>query len=449
MKLKFIIFFKWIINTPYRSINRAYNLSKKIRNIHIHYMWYKYNRPAESHNIRIATYIDIILQEYASQIYWALIEFRLSKFLLHIFSFFSLKNRIEKNCKDHNLNSVNLNEKGNLLCFKSLEVHEASFNTFNKKIIWIEAVLSDLDIRKENYFFYPVRTFIPYSTKNVTSFNSNKSNKNILQILPYESVGLVPRSITRTLVRFKNELLSLSPSIVLTEFRLVKYQAIASLQYLLYLILGPWLISEVTKIFILRPIIIHYWNSNQYDIFLNSSQEEQALTRLQQIEELVWLDIILNHSSDIPLQNLSINIYQKTLEVVDLYNDRSINTVLNIFTDLMELCFLFFILIWGKKRLAILNSWIQELFYSLSDTMKAFFILLCTDLCIGFHSPHGWEILISSLLDHLALSHNPYIISCLVSTFPVILDTVFKYWIFRHLNRISPSIVVTYHTMNE
>ncbi|KAL3648523.1 hypothetical protein CASFOL_007947 [Castilleja foliolosa] len=32
--------------------------------------------------------------------------------------------------------------------------------------------------------------------------------------------------------------------------------------------------------------------------------------------------------------------------------------------------------------------------------------------------------------------HNDQIISGLVSTFPVILDTIFKYWIFRYLNRL-------------
>ncbi|RCU34567.1 hypothetical protein DVA76_19700, partial [Acinetobacter baumannii] len=34
-------------------------------------------------------------------------------------------------------------------------------------------------------------------------------------------------------------------------------------------------------------------------------------------------------------------------------------------------------------------------------------------------------------------------------TFPVILDTILKYWIFHYLNRVSPSLVVVYHSMNE
>ena len=81
--------------------------------------------------------------------------------------------------------------------------------------------------------------------------------------------------------------------------------------------------------------------------------------------------------------------------------------------------------------------------------MKAFSILLATDLCIGFHSPHGWELMIDSISENYGFAHNERIISGVVSTFPVILDTILKYWIFRRFNRISPSLVVIYHSMNE
>ena len=44
------------------------------------------------------------------------------------------------------------------------------------------------------------------------------------------------------------------------------------------------------------------------------------------------------------------------------------------------------LLIKGRKRLAVPKPWIQELFCSLNDTMKAFCILLLTDTCVHF----GW-----------------------------------------------------------
>ena len=56
---------------------------------------------------------------------------------------------------------------------------------------------------------------------------------------------------------------------------------------------------------------------------------------------------------------------------------------------------------------------------------------------------------VSSVYNDFGLAHKDQIISGLVSTFPVILDAIVKYWIFDYLNRVSPSLVVIYHSMNE
>jgi hypothetical protein len=71
------------------------------------------------------------------------------------------------------------------------------------------------------------------------------------------------------------------------------------------------------------------------------------------------------------------------------------------------------------------------------------------DLLVGFHSPRGWEICLETLLRHFGLPENEDFVLLFVAIFPVFLDTVFKYWIFRYLNKISPSTVVTYHSMLE
>nr|QZJ47361.1 CemA [Bartramia pomiformis] len=317
----------------------------------------------------------------------------------------------------------------------------------NKKLAWIEASLNDLDTWK-HYYSLSLFSFEKKNLENPLYFvDFEKIN---LTTTAYESIGLVPRSITRTLSGFQAELTGQSTSLVLQDFQIARYQALASLQYMLFLFFLPWGFSISFKIWFLEPWLENWWNNYQFQIFLNSFQQEIALKRLQEIEELIWLDkIMLNSLKEIQSQDLNIEIHQKTIQLVKAYNENSLNTLLQLLTDIIYFIILSAVFILGKQRLAILNSWIQELFYSLSDTMKAFFILLLTDLCIGFHSPHGWEIVIGSLLEHLGFAHNKHIISCFVSTFPVILDTVFKYWIFRHLNRISPSIVATYHTMNE
>ena len=68
---------------------------------------------------------------------------------------------------------------------------------------------------------------------------------------------------------------------------------------------------------------------------------------------------------------------------------------------------------------------------------------------VGFHSPHGWEILLEEIAEHLGLVPERDVMFVFIATFPVILDTVCKYWIFRYLSRISPSALATFKEMNE
>lgn len=462
-------FCQWFWNTPYRALDKAYQASKKVRNIQKDYLSYKNSIGSSSRRswYNVAIYIENVLNQSAITIYLALLEFKISNYICNITLkvFHDQQSNAQKiitPISNISLSDTMYNE--NWYMNNVLEKSEDSKKIYNssakyisegiemqnisRKMAWIEAVLADLDLLKnESWAFYNL----------MSQYNPQRNASSLFlaplgfkaKDIPYESLGLVPRSITRTLSRFQTELEGRSASLVLPEFRLAKYQAVASLQYMSFLILFPWFISNTCKILFLEAWIANWWNTTQSQVFLSFSQEEKALRRLQEVEELLWLDIIMADSSARQPQDLSAQIHQKTIDLVETYNQESIHTVLNLFTNFLSLAVVISLLIWGKKRLAILNSWIQEVFYSLSDTMKAFFILLLTDLCIGFHSPHGWEIFIGFVLEHLGFSHNKHVISCFVSTFPVILDTVFKYWIFRHLNRISPSIVVSYHTMNE
>jgi len=76
----------------------------------------------------------------------------------------------------------------------------------------------------------------------------------------------------------------------------------------------------------------------------------------------------------------------------------------------------------------------EEFLYNINSTIKDFSILLVTDLCIGFHSSHGWELMIGFVYDDFGFTHNDQI---LVSIFRVILEINFKHWCglsFQHKN---------------
>nr|WRY69750.1 chloroplast envelope membrane protein [Phyllanthus hirsutus] len=227
-----------------------------------------------------------------------------------------------------------------------------------------------------------------------------------------------------------------------------KKKALISLLYLTSIVFLPWWISFSFKKS-LESWVINWWNTNKSETFLNDIQEKSILEKFIELEELFFLNEMIKEYPETHLQKFRIGIHKETIQLIKVYNEDRIHTILNFLRNIICFVILTAYSILGNQELILFNSWVQEFLYNLSDTIKAFSILLLTDLCIGFHSPHGWELMIGSVYKDFGFAHNDQIISGLVSTFPVIIDTIIKYWIFRYLNRVSPSLVVIYHSMND
>lgn len=275
-------------------------------------------------------------------------------------------------------------------------------------------------------------------------WNLKKINQSAL-----DKTGIIPRSISKLFEKFKKELDPNAEVEALEEFKVSRYQTVASVRYVIFLLIMPILVNQVSKNFIFGPCIDYFWNQSQPSIFLNESQEERAFAELERFEEKLHFDILvgkINNPSSIVINH---QMTEKALELANEYSHESSAAIKNILADFLSVTTFISILIVSKRQFSILQSFISELIYALSDTAKAFLIILFTDIFVGFHSPHGWEVIIEAMLRHLGLPESRDFIFIFIATFPVVLDTIFKYWIFRYLNKVSPSAVATYHNMNE
>ena len=307
----------------------------------------------------------------------------------------------------------------------------------------------------------------------------------------FEPTGLVPRSIIRTFDRFRQQLLPKTKAAAIQEFRISRYQVLVSLKCLTSLLVVPCFINLIAKAFFLTPAIEYLWNLQQNEIFLNSYQEDRALFEMETFSEETYFDSLLetrplseisrdeggdtSPSSHFDLPEvppwgsvvisgprrswsepalkfegkLRARLQEKALNLAILYNKESTLAITNLLGDIVTSATIGILFVWMRPQIIILKSFLTESLYSLSDTTKSFLLILGTDLLVGFHSPRGWEIAIEVLLRHFGLPENQDFIFLFVAAFPVFLDTIFKYWIFRYLNKISPSTVATYHNMIE
>lgn len=265
----------------------------------------------------------------------------------------------------------------------------------------------------------------------------------------FEKTGPIPRSITKTFEKFKKELDPNSESEIIEEFKVSRYQTAASIKYLLLLVVVPVIVNQLSKGVVFSPFIDYFWNEKRLDIFLNASQEERAFSELQRFEEKIHFEILIGQLPPLSQESVDREIKNKAVELAQYYSQESINAIKNLLSDLLGAISFSYLILNGGRQMSVLNSFLNELIYGLSDTAKAFLIILFTDIFVGFHSTHGWEVLLENGLRHFGLPENRDFIFLFIASFPVILDTVFKYWIFRYLNQVSPSAVATYHNMNE
>ena len=148
-------------------------------------------------------------------------------------------------------------------------------------------------------------------------------------------------------------------------------------------------------------------------------------------------------------KNIQQRYQAKTIELAQRYNDQSVEAITNFFGDIVSLVTLFYLLYILEIQINITQSFLLEVFFGLDDSKKSLLILLITDLLVGYHSSNLWELFFELFFNHYGFPESQTGIFLLVATLPVLLDVLFKYLIFRHLNRSSPATVATYHAIIE
>ncbi len=437
--------YQWYLQTPERSLDEAYQAALLIKAMEDeHFNGKKIAPESVNYGYSVMAYFDSELKKYLKTARMRLTEFNFSR------SFVSGSNqRITR------ISRVDVNAP-NKVSF-AIEARN-NYSLVLEKLRFIDEILAKYTTETSYSSLVTVdNTLAVDSTLQVDSTNPTNPRKpggnNLAKNLDSEEneeKSVLPRSLLYTINRIKTELDPNSEKKVVSNFRGSQRKTVISIRLILLLIIVPLLTYQLSKIFIVGPIVDHFFvTSNQVAIFINHDLEEEALTELQRFEEGLKFQNLMSEVPKYSAEKIEENLKDKAREIAEEYRGESANAVKNIFADLLSLAAFAWIAFVSQRELAVLKSFIGDTVYGLSDSAKAFVIILFTDMFVGFHSPHGWEVLLAGVSRHFGLPENHDFISLFIATFPVILDTVFKYWIFRSLSRISPSAVATLRNMNE
>lgn len=262
------------------------------------------------------------------------------------------------------------------------------------------------------------------------------------------SPEVLPRSLIGVVDQVRRQLDPEAEANVVAGFRRRRDSTLVSLRILLLLILVPVLVQQVSRTYIVSPLVDRFAPESPFLTYPKPHLEEKAVEKLRVFQAEIEFDALLKGQTLPTREELQARLTERAQELKDEADQESTEAIKNVLADIGGLIGFVLVCVAGRRDLQVLRGFLDELIYGLSDSAKAFAIILFTDIFVGFHSPEGWTVLLDGVAHHLGLAARENFIMLFIATFPVVLATIFKYWIFRYLNRVSPSSVATLRNMN-
>jgi len=444
---------RWYLTTPERALQEAYNAALKIREIEVEHFEGQPISPLNLPLGEVSSYFETELKQLLKTIRMRMTEFRASR------QFLPLAPRSSR----YPIPPEDLNGTADTYTVTATASDASSEPTVYEKLRLIDATLNRYRRQREKELNALARPGLSHQNpeqrqraaaldqvEDNSLYLSEYINDDLTDDSKLDSSSFIPRSILRTADRFRRELNSdeTTEAEVVRDFRTSKLRTRLAIRFLLLLVILPLLTQQISKALIVSPLVNHFKAVGQIERIINSQLEENILDELARFENRIRFESLV---SNVPISAAEIQaqIRAKAIELSTEYQKELIEPLKNILSDALGFAVFLTLVFTGQRQMAIVKAFLDEVVYGLSDSAKAFVIILFTDVFVGFHSPHGWEVIVNNTLEHFGFPRNEDFINMFIATFPVMLDTVFKYWIFRYLNQISPSAVATYKNMNE
>ncbi|MCE2976469.1 MAG: hypothetical protein ACK5EU_13525 [Pseudanabaena sp.] len=284
---------------------------------------------------------------------------------------------------------------------------------------------------------------------------------------------------------------------IVEELRQSRERINQALRYIIILVASVIAVQFLSKAFIFSPMINSLVDTNSMTIKFSPAIEEKAFKALQSAKERIEFDYMIKsivleetrfkqeavskeanksevtksesvksegnkpevgkpeEKNNVKIEKKSASeevealIQQESVRILKRYNEESLNGVKNLLADLTAAFVFYLFLLSGRKEIRTIKEFLDEILYSLNDNAKAFLIIISTDTFVGFHSSEGWDALLTVVFEHFGLPENKVLAQSFISTVPVFLDGLFKFWIFQYLTQASPATATIYREMNE
>ncbi|KAF8110821.1 hypothetical protein N665_0078s0015 [Sinapis alba] len=230
---------------------------------------------------------------------------------------------------------------------------------------------------------------------------------------------------------------------ILYEDRVFRYASSKSAKFLAVLILIPWALDFLAHDYVLMPFLDRYVKTvplAAQTLDVRRSQKLEMVKELNREKARYRLEVEIGKTPPLSDDDLWWELRGKALELREEWRLENRKAFANIWSDMVFGISLFVLLYANQGRVALLKFTGYKIINNISDTGKAFLIILITDIFLGYHSESGWETLLEIIMEHYGLEVEQSTITIFICLVPVVIDACVKLWLFKFLPRLSPRV---------
>lgn len=230
---------------------------------------------------------------------------------------------------------------------------------------------------------------------------------------------------------------------ILYEDRVFCYASSKSAKFLAVLILIPWALDFLAHDYVLMPFLDRYVKTvplAAQTLDVRRSQKLEMVKELNREKARYRLEVEIGKTPPLSDDDLWWELRGKALELREEWRLENRKAFANIWSDMVFGISLFVLLYANQGRVALLKFTGYKIINNISDTGKAFLIILITDIFLGYHSESGWETLLEIIMEHYGLEVEQSTITIFICLVPVVIDACVKLWLFKFLPRLSPRV---------
>ena len=202
----------------------------------------------------------------------------------------------------------------------------------------------------------------------------------------------------------------------------------------------PLLLSASLRLSVIDPLLF-YLQADMHEFDLTARQWNDITLELDGLERRLKYDGLMGHAPRLSEGALEERLREEGLRLEYEQRQKSRESVGNTASDALSTLLLLAGARLNRARLSKLRTGVVARFLALEVSTQAFLLLLAADITVGYHSSDGWVTFLEVIFGRYSVNGAEgadNVIRLFVATVPVIIDVVFKYWVYRYLRKLSP-----------